>query len=52
MLIQLLLTQVLLLMSGGVFYRNDWLGGFIALAAYITSLIIVLQRRNSQQLGE
>jgi len=45
MLIQLLLTHLLLLMSGELFNRGQWLSALIVLLVYITTLIMVIRPR-------
>jgi hypothetical protein len=43
MAIQMFLVHLLLLMSGGLFYRHQWLSGVIVLAVYATTFLMVIK---------
>jgi hypothetical protein len=45
MINQILITQLMLLLSGGLFYRAEWLPAFTVLAIYVATSIIVVRPR-------
>jgi CHASE2 domain-containing sensor protein len=47
MALQMLLTQLLLLLSAGLFYRGQWLPALTVLAVYIVTLITVVASAGS-----
>jgi hypothetical protein len=45
MLNQILMAQLMVFLSGGLFYRDQWLPAFTVLAIYLATLIILIRPR-------
>jgi hypothetical protein len=43
MVLQIILAQLMVLLSAGLFYRHEWLPAFAVLAIYVATLIMVVR---------